>query len=354
VADNAPNPANYSCPAPPIGHAEIQMAHGGCGRLTQQLIERIFGPAFSNPALNARHDGAVLPASANARLAFTTDSHVVSPLFFPGGDIGRLAVYGTVNDLAMCGARPRWLSAGFILEEGLPVAALERIVASMAEAARIAGVQIVTGDTKVVERGKGDGLYINTAGVGAIEHTQVIAPLSVRPGDAVLLSGDIGRHGMAILAQREGLAFESPIESDCAPLWPAVEALLAAGGEVHCLRDLTRGGLATAVIEIAETARLAMALEENAVPVCEPVRGACEILGLDPLYVANEGRLIAIVPAARAEAALAILARAAPGGPPARIGEVRSGPAGEVTLRSVVGVERILDRLSGEQLPRIC
>ena len=330
------------------------MAHGGGGRLTQQLIERIFGPAFNNPALNARHDGAVLVAPAGARLAFTTDSHVVSPLFFPGGDIGRLAVYGTVNDLAMCGARPRWLSAGFILEEGLPVATLQRVVASMAEAARTADVQLVTGDTKVVERGKGDGLYINTAGVGTIEHAQVIAPASVQPGDVVLLSGDIGRHGMAILAQREGLAFESPIESDCAPLWPAVEALLAAGVELHCLRDLTRGGLATAVIEIAETAGLTATLEEKAVPVCEPVQGACEILGLDPLYVANEGRFIALVPAAQTAAALAILVRTAPGGPPARIGEVRAGPAGEVTLRSVVGVERILDRLSGEQLPRIC
>jgi len=298
VAETAPNPANYSCPAPLTGHAEIQIAHGGGGRLTQQLIERIFGPAFDNPALNARHDGAVLAAPAGARLAFTTDSHVVSPLFFPGGDIGRLAVYGTVNDLAMCGARPRWLSAGFILEEGLPVATLERIVAAMAEAARKAGVQIVTGDTKVVERGKGDGLYVNMAGIGWVEHDRVIAPASVRPGDVVLLSGDIGRHGMAILALREGLAFESSIESDCAPLWPAVEALFAAGVEVHCLRDLTRGGLATAVIEIAETAGRAVALEEAAVPVCEPVRGACEILGLDPLYVANEGRFVAFVPAA--------------------------------------------------------
>jgi hydrogenase expression/formation protein HypE len=354
VAASDPNPANYRCPAPLTGHAEIQLAHGGGGRLTQQLIERVFGPAFDNAALDARHDGAVLAASAGARVAFTTDSHVVSPLFFPGGDIGRLAVYGTANDLAMCGARPRWLSAGFILEEGLPVATLERVVASMAEAARTAGVQIVTGDTKVVERGKGDGLYVSTAGVGWIEHGLVIGPASVRPGDAVLLSGDIGRHGMAILAQREGLAFESPIESDCAPLWPAVEALLAAGVEVHCLRDLTRGGLATAVIEIAETAGLAMALEENAVPVSEPVRGACEILGLDPFYVANEGRFVALVPAAQAAAALAVLTRAALGGPPARIGEVRAGAAGEVALRSVVGVDRILDRLSGEQLPRIC
>jgi hydrogenase expression/formation protein HypE len=215
-------------------------------------------------------------------------------------------------------------------------------------------VEIVTGDTKVVERGKGDGLYVNTAGIGWIEHDLAVGPRAVRAGDAVLLSGDIGRHGMAILAQREGLAFESSIESDCAPLWPAVEALLQAGIEVHCLRDLTRGGLATAVIEIAETAGLAATVDESAVPVSEPVRGAAEILGLDPLYVANEGRFVAFVPAAQADRALAVIARTAPGGPPARIGEVRSTPAGEVTLRSVVGVDRILDRLSGEQLPRIC
>jgi hydrogenase expression/formation protein HypE len=336
------------------GHTEIQLAHGGGGRLTQQLIERVFEPAFANPALAARHDGALLAVPAGARLAFTTDSHVVSPLFFPGGDIGRLAVCGTVNDLAMCGARPRWLSAGFILEEGLPLETLGRVVRSMGEAARAAGVTIVTGDTKVVERGKGDGLYVNTAGIGTIEHALTIGPAAVRAGDVVVLSGDIGRHGMAIMAQREGLAFESTIESDCAALWPAVEALFAAGVEVHCLRDLTRGGLATAVIEIAETARLAVALDETAVAVSEPVRGACEMLGLDPFYVANEGRFVAFVPAAQAGGALAVLQRFAPEGGAARIGEVRAAPAGEVTLRSVVGVERILDRLSGEQLPRIC
>jgi hydrogenase expression/formation protein HypE len=336
------------------GHTEVQLAHGGGGRLTQQLIERIFEPAFANPALAARHDGALLAAPKGARLAFTTDSHVVSPLFFPGGDIGRLAVYGTVNDLAMCGARPRWLSAAFILEEGLPLETLERVVRSMGEAARAAGVTIVTGDTKVVERGKGDGLYVNTAGMGTIEHALTIEPAAVRAGDVVVLSGDIGRHGMAILAQREGLAFESPIESDCASLWPAVEALLTAGIEVHCLRDLTRGGLATAVIEIAETAGLAVKLEETAVPISEAVRGACEILGLDPFYVANEGRFVAFVPAAQASRALAMLQRFAPDCGAAQIGGVRASPAGEVTLGSVVGVERILDRLSGEQLPRIC
>jgi hydrogenase expression/formation protein HypE len=354
VAGPIPNPADFQCPVPLSGHIEIQIAHGGGGRLTQELIERVFGPAFANPPLDARHDGAILDVPPGARLAFTTDSHVVSPLFFPGGDIGRLAVHGTANDLAMCGARPRWLSAGFIMEEGLPLEVLERVVRSMGDAARAAGVAIVTGDTKVVERGKGDGLYVNTSGIGVIEHALTIAPASVREGDAILLSGDIGRHGMAILAQREGLAFESPITSDCAALWPAVEALLTAGIDVHCLRDLTRGGLATAVIEIAETAGLAATLDENAVAVSEPVRGACELLGLDPFYVANEGRFIAFVPDAQSDRAAAIMRRFAPEGGAGRMGSVRGSPRGEVALRGTVGVERILDRLSGEQLPRIC
>jgi hydrogenase expression/formation protein HypE len=315
----------------------------------------VFAAAFGAAPHAGRHDGAVLPVPTGGRLAFSTDSHVVSPLFFPGGDIGRLAVYGTINDLAMCGARPRWLSVGFILEEGLPLATLEKVAQSMGAAARAAGVEIVAGDTKVVERGKGDGLYLNTAGIGTVEHDLAIAPASVRAGDVLLLSGDIGRHGMAILAQREGLAFESPIESDCAALWPAVQALLARGIEIHCLRDLTRGGLATAVIEIAEAAGLAVTLEEASVPVTEPVHAACELLGLDPYYVANEGRFVAFVPAGQAERALAVLAAfAVPGGPPGRIGEVHSGRAGEVVLRGVLGVDRLLDRLSGEQLPRIC
>jgi hydrogenase expression/formation protein HypE len=354
AAPTPPASAALSCPAPLFDRAEIQMAHGGGGRLTQQLIDRIFAPAFRNPALDARHDGAVLSPPAGTRIAFTTDAHVVSPLFFPGGDIGRLAVDGTANDLAMCGARPRWLSASFILEEGLPLATLECIARSMGEAARAADVAIVAGDTKVVQRGKGDGIYIATAGIGWLEHDLEIAPARVRPGDTVLLSGDIGRHGIAILAQREGLAFESPVESDCAPLWPAVAALLAAGVEVHCLRDLTRGGLATAAIEIAETARVAVTLHENTIAVSEPVRGACELLGIDPLYVANEGRFIAFVPAAQTGTALAALARAVPGGPPACIGHVLAGNAGEVILHGVLGIDRVLDRLSGEQLPRIC
>lgn len=350
---NAPG-VGYSCPVPLGRPQEIQVAHGGGGRFTQDLIDRIFLPAFGSDTPDARHDGAVFTPPAGAQLAFTTDSHVVSPLFFRGGDIGALAVHGTANDLAMCGARPRWLSVGFVLEEGLPLATLERVVASMAAAARAAGLRIVTGDTKVVERGKGDGLYVNTAGIGVVESRTPISPAAVRAGDVILLSGDIGRHGLAILAEREGLAFESPIESDSALLWPAVEALLVAGVQVHCLRDLTRGGLATAVIEIAEAAGLAAYVDESAIPVIEPVRGACEILGLDPLYVANEGRFVAIVPAAEAGRALEILARTAPGGPPARIGEFLAAPRGQSILRSTIGVERILDRLSGEQLPRIC
>lgn len=353
-----PEPAGQrvmSCPVPLGAPREIQLGHGGGGKLTQQLFELVFGPAFANAALDTRHDGAalVLPAGTR-RLAFTTDSHVVKPLFFPGGDIGRLAVFGTANDLAMCGARPRWLSASFVLEEGFALETLQSVVTSMRDAAREADVSVVTGDTKVVERGKGDGVYVNTSGIGTIEHDLVAAPQSVRPGDAVLLSGDIGRHGMAVMAQREGLAFESPIVSDLALLWPAVDALLREGLEVHCLRDLTRGGLATALIEIAETARVGVRVEETAIAVSEPVRGACELLGLDPLYVANEGRCVVFLPPAQADAALAVLRRFAPDGTPAKIGVVRADALGDVTLRNAIGVERVLHRLSGEQLPRIC
>jgi hydrogenase expression/formation protein HypE len=286
-------------------------------------------------------------------LAFTTDAHVVSPLVFPGGDIGTLAVNGTVNDLCMCGARPLWLSASFILEEGFPIATLESLVRSM-QAAAAAGVAIVTGDTKVVERGKADGLYISTSGVGVIETPLTIAPNSLRAGDAVLLSGDIGRHGMAIMATRAGLAFESEIQSDCAPLHTAVLALLDAGLDVHCLRDLTRGGLATSLVDLAEASGLAIALDATRVPVTEAVDAACEILGLDPLYVANEGRFVCVLPEAQAARALEILTRTAPGAPPAHIATVHPGPAGQVTQRSALGTQRIVDRLSGEQLPRIC
>jgi hydrogenase expression/formation protein HypE len=329
------------------------MAHGGGGKLMHNLIERMIVPSFSNALLESRHDGAVFRTNGG-RLAFSTDSHVVRPLFFPGGDIGSLAVNGTVNDLAMCGAHPLYLSAGFILEEGLPMETLWRVVSSMKQAAAEAGVSIVTGDTKVVDRGKGDGIFINTAGVGAIEHDLMIAPDSVRLGDAVLLSGDIGRHGIAIMAVREGLEFDSAIESDCAPLNGVVAALLEAGIEIHCLRDLTRGGLASALVEIAEASGRSIAVVERDIPVGDSVRGACELLGLDPLHVANEGRFVAFVPAEQAGRALEIM-RAFPQAEHASlIGRVGEKPGGQVTIKSVIGVMRIVDMLSGEQLPRIC
>ncbi len=319
----------------------------------QQLIEGMFVPAFENDLLSQHHDGAVF-SSPGQRLAFTTDSYVVRPLFFPGGDIGTLAINGTANDLAMCGARPLYLSSGFIIEEGLPMETLWKVVISMKNAADVAGVQIVTGDTKVVDKGKGDGIFINTAGVGVIEHDLVIGPRSVKPGDAVLLSGDVGRHGMAIMSIREGLGFESIIESDCAPLWSLVDALLKQGINLHCLRDLTRGGLTSGLNEIAQAAHLQIDINEAAIPVREDVRGACEILGLDPLYVANEGRFIAFVPAHESDQALAILRAQPLGADAALIGTVKEGSSGRVTIQSCIGITRILDMLSGEQLPRIC
>ena len=350
---DAPPEFALNCPVPRSDYAQVLMAHGGGGRLMQQLLETVFYRAFDNPALGERHDGAVLEVGGQ-RLAFTTDSYVVHPLFFPGGDIGSLAVNGTVNDLAMCGARPRWLSAGFIIEEGLPLDTLRRVVDSMQAAAVAAGVQLVTGDTKVVDQGKGDGLFINTAGIGILETTGSISPRQVRPGDAILVSGDLGRHGMAIMSVREGLEFESAIESDCAPLHGLVAALPAAGVAVHCLRDLTRGGLSAALNEIAVAAQVHLHVEEAVIPVTELVRGACEILGLDPLYVANEGRLVAFVAPEDADRALAALRSRPEGVGAVRIGQVEAAPAGLVTLQSVLGVARVLDLLSGEQLPRIC
>lgn len=342
-----------ACPLPLTQYPQVQMAHGGGGRLTNQLIEQLFLPAFGNPALAARHDGARLELGG-ATLAFTTDSYVVRPLFFPGGDIGTLAVNGTVNDLAMCGARPQFLSAGFILEEGLSMELLWRVVQSMRDAAAAAGVALVTGDTKVVDRSRGDGLYINTAGVGLAPAGEAIGPARLQPGDVAILSGDIGRHGMAVMGAREGLEFESAIESDCAPLAAPVRALIDDGVEVHCLRDLTRGGLASAAVELAQASGLHLRLDEAAIPVRDDVRGACEILGFDPLYVANEGRFIAFVPAAMADRALQILSGHAVAAGAVPIGGVAAAPAGLVTLRSRIGATRVVDMLSGEQLPRIC
>ncbi len=347
-----PNPA-LACPIPISRYPNVLMAHGGGGRLMQQLLEQVFYRAFDNAALAERHDGARLEVGG-VPLAFTTDSYVVRPLFFPGGDIGTLAVNGTVNDLAMCGAEPRWLSAGFIIEEGLPMETLERVARSMQRAAASAGVELVTGDTKVVDKGKGDGLFINTAGIGVIGAGPRLVPRSVQPGDAVVVSGDLGRHGMAIMSVREGLEFEGTIESDCAPLHRIVRRLLASEVEVHCLRDLTRGGLAAALNEIATAARVQIDVDESLVPVIEPVRGACEILGMDPLYVANEGRFVAFVRGDQAEVAARLMAAEPEGAGAVCIGKVLAAESGVVTLRSLIGAPRVLDLLSGEQLPRIC
>jgi hydrogenase expression/formation protein HypE len=346
---------NLSCPVPRVADDRIVLAHGGGGRLTHQLIEKIFMPAFGNSMLEQRHDGAVLAVNGS-RLAFTTDSFVVRPLIFPGGTIGDLAIHGTVNDLAMCGARPLYLSAGFILEEGLPMDTLRSVVASMQQAAAKAGVQLVTGDTKVVDKGKGDGIFVNTSGIGLIEEKvkQPIGPASVQEGDVVIVSGDLGRHGVAILSVREGLEFESPILSDTASVWPAVDALLNAGIEVHCLRDLTRGGLATTLNEIASDRNICIKLEESLIPVQETVQSACEILGLDPLYVANEGRFAVFVPAAQAEAALDVMKEVEVSEGSVRVGRVEETPSRTVVLQSRIGGNRVVDMLSGEQLPRIC
>jgi hydrogenase expression/formation protein HypE len=342
-----------TCPLPHPVTERILLAHGGGGRLTNQLIENVFLPAFSNAALLSRHDGALLSVK-DARLAMTTDTYVVHPLIFPGGTIGDLAVNGAVNDLAMCGARALGLSAGFILEEGLAMDTLQLVVASMQQASRAANVSIITGDTKVVDKGKGDELFINTAGIGVVVAPRPISPAAVCTGDAVIVSGDLGAHGIAILSVREGLEFEGEIRSDTAPLWPAVEALFKAGVEVHCLRDLTRGGLSSALNEIATVARARIDIEESSVPASEVVRGACEILGLDPLYVSNEGRFVAFVPERDADRALDALRSQTVSAGAVRIGSVREDRAGLVTLRSRIGGNRVLDMLSGEQLPRIC
>lgn len=355
---------SLTCPLPLTQYPQILMGHGGGGRLMHQLIEQIFRGTFQPRSLTPPHDAATLPApQPGESLAFTTDSYVIDPLIFPGGDIGKLAVCGTVNDLAMAGARPLYLSAGFILEEGLPLETLWQVVQSMQRTAEEIGVSIVTGDTKVVDRGKGDGIFINTSGIGVVPPGVSIAPQFVQPGDAILLSGDVGRHGIAIMALREGLEFETTIVSDCAPLHLPVQALLEAGIEVHCLRDLTRGGLASALNEIAEAKQLNLTIAESLIPVEGQVQGACEILGLDPLYVANEGRFIAFIPEDQVEPALAILDAHLPSDSrPCCIGQVEQPLAssesslgsGRVILTSRVGSRRFLELFSGEQLPRIC
>lgn len=342
-----------SCPLPITDYQEIVLAHGSGGKLSHQLISKMVLPQFGNDLLAPLHDGAIF-SLGKERIAFSTDSYVVSPIFFPGGDIGRLAIHGTVNDLAMCGAEPRYLSVGFILEEGIPMGDFWRIVQSMRQAADEAGVQLVTGDTKVVDRGKADQIFINTAGIGVIPDGVHIAPGRAQPGDKVLISGPIAVHGIAIMSVREGLEFETAIASDTAALNRLVKELLSACKDVHVLRDPTRGGVSSALTEIAQSANVGVVLQEAAIPIDEEVKGACEILGLDPLYVANEGKLIAIVPAEEAVAALAALRANPLGKEAALIGEITAEHPGYVVMKTRVGGTRVVDMLSGEQLPRIC
>ena len=341
-----------------IRDKNITMAHGGGGRAMRELIERLVVPAFDNPLLATLEDQARVPlkqlAEIGDRLAFTTDSYVVSPLFFPGGDIGKLAICGTVNDLAMSGAQPLYLSCGLIIEEGLPTADLERVLASMSALARQTGIQVVTGDTKVVNRGAADGLFINTAGIGVIAAGVNISASRAQPGDAIIVNGSLGDHGVAILVARNELDLQAAIASDCQPLHSLVQVMLAACPDIHCLRDATRGGLATVLNEFAITSKVGMRLHERALPIRPGVRGACEMLGLDVLYMANEGKLVAVVPRESADAVLAAM-RAHPAGADAAIvGEVLAEPAGHVILDTLFGGERVVDMLVGEQLPRIC
>ena len=344
---------SLSCPMPFASTDRILLGHGSGGKMTAELLARCFLPAFRNEYLNRRDDQAVV-AVGGARLAFTTDSYVVTPLFFPGGDIGALAVNGTVNDLAAGGARPLYLSAAFILEEGFALSDLERIVASMREAAEAAGVLLVTGDTKVVDRGKADGCFITTTGIGLVEHTRLISADQARPGDVVILSGPIAEHGMAIMAARTDLELETPVASDTAALHRMVLDVLATGADVHCLRDPTRGGVATALNELAQQSGVGIVLDERVIAINEPVRGVCELLGLDPLYVANEGKMLAIVAGADADQVLATMRRHPESRAARVVGEVVADPARLVVLKTSVGGRRIVDMLQGEQLPRIC
>ncbi|MGA3287849.1 MAG: hydrogenase expression/formation protein HypE [Bacteroidota bacterium] len=351
------NPMNlndgFTCPLPLMEYKNVLLAHGGGGKLSHQMIQKIFISQFKNDLLDPLHDGAMFTFGAT-RCAFSTDSYVINPIFFPGGDIGTLAVNGTVNDLAMCGARPLYLSSAFIIEEGLPMEDLWRVVLSMKQAADAAGVQLVTGDTKVVDRGKGDKLFINTSGIGIIPDGVQINPKLAKPGDKIILSGSIAEHGIAIMSVREGLEFETQIESDCAPLNGLVETMLATSKEIHVLRDPTRGGVASALNEIAESAQVGISIREEHISVSEEVRGACEILGFDPLYVANEGKLIAFVSAEAADIVLKAMCAHPLGKNAMLIGEVVANHPGTVIMKTRIGGSRVVDMLSGEQLPRIC
>ncbi len=349
----APDPSGWTCPAPLRGHERIVMGHGGGGALSAELVEQVFAPAFGGPALSSLADSAALEIGG-ARLAFSTDSFVVRPLFFPGGSIGDLAVNGTVNDLAMSGARPAYLSCGFILEEGVELELVGRIAEALGAAARTAGVEVATGDTKVVEAGRGDGVYLNTAGIGLIPDGVDIRPQRAAPGDVVIVSGAVGAHGVAVLSRRAGLEFEVGIESDCAALNSLVADMLAVTSDLHVLRDPTRGGVAAALNEIAAAASVGVVLRERTVPVPEPVAAACSMLGLDPLYVANEGKLLAFVPRAEADAVLAAMRAHPLGAQAAVIGECVEDHAGMVVARTGLGGTRVVDPPLGEQLPRIC
>jgi hydrogenase expression/formation protein HypE len=351
------NPMNlndgFTCPLPLMEYKNVLLAHGGGGKLSHQMIQKIFIPQFKNDLLDPLHDGAMFTLGG-ARCAFSTDSYVINPIFFPGGDIGTLAVNGTVNDLAMCGARPLFLSSAFIIEEGLPMEDLWRVVVSMKQAAEAAGVQLVTGDTKVVDRGKGDKLFINTSGIGIIADGVQINPKQAKPGDKIILSGSIAEHGIAIMSVREGLEFETQIKSDCAPLNGLVETMLTTSKEIHVLRDPTRGGVASVLNEIAESAQVGISISEEQIPVSEEVRGACEILGFDPLYVANEGKLIAFVSPNAANIILNSMRTHPLGKNAVLIGEVVANHPGTVIMKTRIGGSRVVDMLSGEQLPRIC
>ena len=341
-----------SCPVPKSRYDQILLGHGGGGRLSAELIQGVFLPAFGNDVLSRLEDQATL--DVGPRIAFTTDSFVVRPLFFPGGDIGRLAVHGTVNDLAVGGAVPKFLAAAFILEEGLPLDDLRRIAESMREACAAAGVALVTGDTKVVDRGKGDGVFVTTTGIGVVPGGRQLSIRNARPGDKVLVSGTLGDHGIAILSVREGLEFETVLESDTAPLHELTEAILAECPETRCMRDPTRGGLSSTLNELASASGVGVKLDESAIPFRPEVRGACEMLGLDPLYVANEGKLVAVVPPEAAGRVLSRMRSLPIGRNAAEVGTVVAAHPGVVLLRSRVGGERVVSMLSGEQLPRIC
>jgi len=344
---------NLNCPIPISDYEKVLLAHGGGGTLSHQLIQKMFFSQFNNPLLNQEHDGAIFEIGGT-RFAFSTDSYVVQPIFFPGGNIGELAVNGTVNDLSMCGAKPLYLSCGFIIEEGFPMNELWEVVLAMKNAAEKANVQIVTGDTKVVDKGKGDKIFINTAGIGIIQNDVQISPANCKVGDVILLNGYIADHGIAIMSARENLSFETSIKSDCAPLNSLVEKILAVSKNIHVLRDPTRGGVASALNEIAQKANVGILIEEDKIPIREEVKAACELLGFDPLYIANEGKLLAMVAEEDAGKVLNEMKKHPYGKDSTIIGKVTAENMKTVIMKTSIGSKRIVDMLSGEQLPRIC